>query len=35
MTIIIHIANITDACQIALVVLNLLALVHTVRNDRR
>ena len=35
MTIIIHISSITDVCQIALVVLNLLAFVHTVRNDRR
>jgi hypothetical protein len=35
MTIIIHITSITDVCQIALVVLNLLALVHTVRNGQR
>ena len=35
MTIIIHITSVTDVCQIALVVLNLLALVHTVRNGQR
>ena len=35
MTVIIHISSVTDVCQIALVVLNLLAFVHTVRNDRR
>ncbi len=35
MTVIIHISSVTDVCQIALVVLNLLAFVHTVRNDQR
>ena len=35
MTIIIQITSITDVCQIALVVLNLLAFVRTVGNDRR